>query len=233
MKKTCIVLAVIAVMFLSVGAPAGAQTPTPITTGVDLVGTSAYLWRGFVPTDAASVQPNLWMKVGDVTVSSWGNTARPSAGGSMLTEHDFTVDYTRTTGRYVVSAGWINYLFPTVDVGRHSNEFYAGVSHVSFLNPTVRVFQDVQAGAGTYVNAGMSHEFAVGRTLVTPSVAVGYNRHQWIAESTWSDAVMGVRVKVPTPSKRVMLAPFVNYSRSLASGLFPSRFYGGLGVSVQ
>ncbi len=232
MRKSYIVSGVIAALFLSVGAPVGAQTPVPITRGVDLVGTSAYLWRGFVPTDALSVQPNLWIKAGDVTLSSWGNTARPRVGG-LLTEHDFTVDYTRTAGRYVVSAGWINYLFPSVDVGRYSNEFYVGVSHASFLNPAVRVYHDVQVGAGTYVNAGVSHEFAVGRALVTPSVAVGYNRHQWIAESTWSDALMGVKVKVPTSSKRLTLVPFVNYSRSLASGLFPSRFYGGLGVSVQ
>ena len=209
-----------------------AQTPLPVTKGADLVGSNAYLWRGFVPTDAFSVQPNLWIKVGDLTVSSWGNTSRPTGNG-LLTEHDLTVDVTRTRGRYVVSAGWINYLVPGVDTGRYSNEFYAGVSHASFLTPTLRVYHDVQVGAGTYVNASVSHEFAVGRLLATPSVAVGYNRHQWIAESTWSDAVMGLKVKLPTPSKRLTIAPFLNYSRSLARDLFPSRFYGGLGVSVQ
>lgn len=204
----------------------------PIIKGVDLVGTNAYLWRGFVATDRFSVQPNLWLKYGVVTVSSWGNTARPQGHG-LLTEHDLTVDVTKAAGRFAVSAGWINYLFPTVDTGRYSNEFYAGVSHASFLNPSVRVYHDVQAGAGTYLNGAVSHEFTVGRLLVTPSAAVGYNRHQWIAESTWSDALMGLKVKLLSPSKRLTIAPFLNYSRSLARDLFPSRFSGGLGVSVQ
>ncbi|MEI6245504.1 MAG: hypothetical protein WCQ64_10715 [Acidobacteriota bacterium] len=234
--RVSLLLTVVCSMVAAATAHAQATDPVapavPITKGVDLVGTNAYLWRGFVATDRFSVQPNLWLKYGVVTVSSWSNAARPQGHG-LLTEHDLTVDVTKAAGRFAVSAGWINYLFPTVDTGRYSNEFYAGVSHASFLNPSVRVYHDVQAGAGTYLNGAVSHEFTVGRLLVTPSAAVGYNRHQWIAESTWSDALMGLKVKLPSPSKRLTIAPFLNYSRSLARDLFPSRFSGGLGVSVQ
>ncbi len=213
--------------------PAAASPRIRIATGVDLLGTNAYVWRGFVPTDAFSVQPNLWLTIGDLTVSSWGNTARRSVGG-LLTEHDLTVDYSRNIGPYALSAGWINYLFPPAETGRHSNELYVGVADASYLNPSVRVFQDVHAGAGTYVNVAIDHEYAIGSSIaVTPSVAAGYNHHQWIATSTWSDVVVGVKVRLPTPNPHVTVAPFGNYSRSLARDLFRSRFYGGLGLTVR
>lgn len=204
-----------------------------ITAGTDLVATSAYIWRGFVPTDAFSLQPTSWIRVGGLTISSWANVAGRRAGGP-LTEHDVIVDYSASVGRLTLSAGWINYVFPPAETGRHSDEVYAGVAHASYLNPAVRVYQDVHAGSGTYLNAGVAHEYPMGHGIaVTPSASIGYNHHQWIDRSTFSDATVGVKVKMPTGLKHLSVAPFVNYSRTLARELFPSRIYGGLGISVQ
>jgi len=204
-----------------------------VSAGTDIVATSAYIWRGFVPTDAFSIQPNTWVRIGHLTVSSWSNVARRRVGGP-LTEHDFTVDYSRPVGRFVVTAGWINYVFPPAETGRHSNEIYGGVSHTSYLNPTVRVYRDVHEGSGTYVNVGLAHEYAPGDGVtVTPNVAVGYNDNLWVDASTFSDAAFGVKVKVPTPFEHLAVAPFITFSRSLARDRFPSRVYGGFGLVMQ
>ena len=215
--------------------PTQGRKPPGLTihAGVDMLGTSRYVWRGFLPTDGFSLEPNLWVKIGGLTMSSWMNTTGPSRGG-LFTEHDLTVDYTMSIGPFVLSTGWIAYFFPKADSGRHSNEIYAGVAHSSYLNPTLRVFQDVHAGAGTYVNISISHEYPVGKGVaIAPILSAGYNHRQWIADSTFSDAVIGLRIKLPTPSRHVTVAPFVNYSRSLAREFFPSTVSGGLGVSVQ
>lgn len=220
--------------------PAAAQVPADVLTapprslvtsaGLDVTSTNVYVWRGFVPTDASSVQSTLWFKVGDITLTSWANLA--SAGP--VTEHDFSVDYTYTDGAFTVSAGWINYLFPTVDAPRHSDELYGSVTHTSFLNPTIRMFVDGHAGHGWYGAASVAHDFAAPHGLViSPSVSIGYNGHQWIPRSTWSDASVSVKARVPLGSAHLALVPSITYSRSLASDLFPSRWYGGLGFSVR
>jgi len=214
-------------------AASGRSSPIQVTAGADLVVTSAYVWRGFVPTDRASVQPMLWVKLGDLTVSSWFNVAGEQPNGA-LTEHDFTVDWSKARGAWTFSGGWIHYVFPGVSTGGVSSEFYGGVAYAGLLNPTVRVFQDVQEGRGTYVNVGIGHTLALPRGVaLTPTVTLGYNHQQWTSESGWSDANVTLRLLVPMPQPHVFLAPFVAYSKSLETGLFPRKLYGGVSLTVK
>jgi hypothetical protein len=213
--------------------PAPAAPRLQVTAGTEFMATSAYVWRGFVPNASFSVQPNTWVKVGDITVSSWMNVAREHAHNRPVTEHDLTVDYSKTRGNVTWSAGWINYVFPELTVGRHSNEVYVGVAHVSYLNPSVKVYQDVHEGSGTYVSAAVNHAYEVGRFTLTPNAALGYNHHQWIDVSTFSDLNVGLKLTVPTPIKRLTLAPFVNHSRSLDTSVIPNRTFGGLAFAVR
>jgi len=219
-------------------APAPPPAPAPrfnVTAGTEFLASSSYVWRGFEPNGSFSVQPNTWVKIDNLTVSSWMNIARRHVDHRPITEHDLTVDYSTTRGAFTWSAGWINYVFPELESGRYSNELYAGFSHGSYLNPSFRVYQDVHAGTGTYVNVGVSHTYPVVSSKVTlmPSVAVGYNHKQWIDTSTFSDLNMGLRLTVPGPLNHLWLAPFINYSRSLDSAVLQSKTYGGVSVAVR
>lgn len=80
-----------------------------------------------------------------------------------------------------------------------------------------------------------SHTYALPwrDAALTPSVALGYNHHQWIGASTFSDLTLGLKATLPTPLPHVSLAPFVTWSRSLATDHFPSRLLCGIGMSVQ
>ncbi|MDE3155285.1 MAG: hypothetical protein KGN76_09285 [Acidobacteriota bacterium] len=223
------------------GTPQGRSTETatvagessgPVTVGMEVKAASAYVWRGFVPTPAFSLEPEPWIRIGEVTVSSMTDLARPD-GSMLVDEHDLTVDYSHRAGPVRLSGGWINYVFPQETENRHSDELYAAVALSSYLHPTLRVFEDVHAGKGTYVNLAVSHEYELARDwAVTPSLAVGYNRHYWIDASTFSDANVGVTLTVPTPVPGLRLAPFLNYSRSLNLDYTPNRFYGGLGLVI-
>ncbi len=198
------------------------------TVSQQTVVASDYVWRGFVVERPTVVQPTFTLVAGNVTVSSWSNvTARPSR----LTEHDLTVDYTATRGSYVFSAGWINYAFPQMSVDTTSNEFYVGVGRTGLLNPTAHFYQDVQAGSGRYVHLGVSETIELAeRVQVTPSFGIGYNDRLFISESTFSDAVVGLSLSVPTPIASLSVEPFMAYSRSLNHRLFNDRLYGGVGV---
>ena len=218
--------------------PSTIEIPTRralVSAGVDVMATSAYVWRGFVPTDAPSVQPAPWIKIGAVTITSWANVASHGSIGTPITEHDATIDYTRQTGAFALSAGYTNYFFPHASSDRISHEFYAGVAHDSYFSPSLRIYRDVAAGHGTYANASVAHTYALAsrRITLTPNAAIGFNHHQWTNRSTWSDLSLGVRSTLPPVSSRLSLSPFITYSRSLAADMLPSRLYGGLVISAK
>jgi hypothetical protein len=205
----------------------------PVTSGGEVGVYSHYMWRGFLLTDAVSTQPTYWVKFGDITVSSWMNVAGGQVTGP-LTEHDLTVDYSKALDKWTLSVGWINYVFPGAE-DRVSNEIYAGASYATFLNPTVKVYQDVHAGTGTYVNLSVNHPVPLGSSgfIATPSFGIGYNHEQWIDDSAWSDLNFGVKVLVPTPSPRVAFTPAIYYSKSLIEDVLPDQLYGGVGIVVR
>lgn len=207
---------------------------TTVTAGVDLMATSAYVWRGFIPTREPSLQPAPWVKVGSVTFTSWSNFASRGSAGRPVTEHDATIDYTGHSGTFAVSVGYTNYFFPDASSDL-SHELYAGVAHDSYFSPSLRVYRDVSAGKGTYANFSIAHSYEIsnGRLTLTPNAAIGYNHHQWMDRSTWSDLAIGVKASLPPVSARVSISPFIMYSRSLAADLLPSRLYGGVIVSVK
>jgi len=215
------------------GPPTPAPTSIPVQSGAEVGIYSKYLWRGFVLADEVSMQPTYWVKfAGAFTVSSWMNVARKQLEGP-LTEHDLTVDYSRTVAeKWTLSGGWINYVFPGLDEGSLSNELYAGVTHASFFNPTVKVYVDVHEGKGTYLNLATNHTFPLGSSgfAATPSLAFGYNHKQWIDKSAWSEANIGLKLTVPTPIKRLSLTPALYYSKALDDDNFESHFYGGIGI---
>jgi len=204
-----------------------------VSVGASVAVVSAFVWRGWVLADGVCVQPSVWVEAGGLTLTSWVNVW-PHNGGDAFTEHDLTLDYTRSVGRWELSAGYINYLFASNDVGRWSNEFYAGAAVPGPLNPSVRVYQDIHKGSGTYVSVGVSHEVAMGAKglSLTPSAVLGYNSRQWVEGSGWSDLSVGVLIALPL-GRHVDASASVNYSRSLNEVWFPSKTWGGFALAVH
>jgi hypothetical protein len=204
-----------------------------VSVGASVTVVSAFVWRGWVVADGVCVQPSVWVEAGALTLTSWANLL-PRTEGDVFREHDLTLDYTRSVGRLELSAGYINYFFASNDVGRWSNEFYVGAAVPGPLNPSVRVYQDVHQGSGTYVNVGVRHEVATGvkGLSLTPSATLGYNNGQWVEGSGWSDLNVGVLIALPL-GRHVDASASVNYSRSLNEDWFPSKAWGGLTVTVH
>lgn len=206
--------------------------PARVIVGADVLASSAFVWRGFVDGDSMVVQPDVWIKAGGLTVSSWFNIARRTPEDRPLTEHDLTVDYSLSRGEYTFSAGWINYAFLDADTDRQSNEVYLGVARSGWLSPSVRVFQDLQQGSGTYTSVGVQHAVPVaGRVELLPNASLGYNHRLYTPYSAFSDAVIGIRATIPAPVG-VALQPFVAYSFSLDHRITTDRFYWGVGASI-
>ena len=201
-----------------------------VTVGADLTLTSAFVWRGFVLHDNPCLQPDLWVTLGDLTVTSWVNVRSGVADDNNVNEHDFTIDYSRDVRRLTLAAGYTNYRF-FGNASGNSNEFYAGVRADLILQPGVQVFRDVGEGTGTYVSFSAQHEWPIGgRITGTAQAAVGYNDHLYIDGSGFSDVAITLGIALPIRSARAALQPTLTYSRSLMPGRFPSRLFGGLSV---
>ncbi len=209
-------------------APEPEKAKLPVTGGATVDFMSHYVWRGFLLTDSFSFQPTAWAKVGDVTVSSWSTWAEGQDGGPLM-EHDLTVDYSKGFGNTTLSVGYINYLFPAIDEGSVTNEFYVGSAFATTLNPTVKAYFDVHEGKGTYLNFGVSQPVALGSNLtMTPGFAIGYNHKQWIDESAWNDANFSLKFAIPV-NGHFTLGPAIYYSKGLNDAI-PDQFYGGVSV---
>jgi len=217
----------------SASAEGQAASPPAVSVGASTTVVSAYVWRGWVVADEICMQPSAWIKARGLTISAWGNVW-PHNEGDSFTEHDLTVDYTRAAGRWQLSAGYINYFFSSLDSGRWSNELYVGAAIPGPLNPSLRVYQDVHQGSGTYVSFGVSHGATVGSKglSITPSAVLGYNNNQWVDGSGWSDVSVGAVVAFPL-NGHVDASASMNYSRSLNKDWFPSKAWGGVTVSVH
>jgi hypothetical protein len=212
------------------------RQPAPaITSGIDTTAANAFVWRGFVVCDGLVVQPSVWVAAGPLTVSSWLNVARRGPNGEAVTEHDFTVDFTRPIGAWEASAGWIHYAFLDLDEKRYSNELYVGLARPGPLNPSARLYHDPHQGSGSYLSLGLSQDVATPWPLltVTAALAAGYNHRLWTDYSAWSDASLVVTATLPGGFDRLSLKPFIGYSVSLDSRITTNRLLWGLGVGLS
>lgn len=204
-----------------------------MTFGADTSVTTAYVWRGWILDTGRCLQPDVWVKMGDLTVTSWVNVHMMSGTSLSLTEHDLSVDYSHEAGRVTLSAGWINYATLGHQAG-NTNEFYGGLRLKTLFNPGVQVYHDVQLGNGTYVSLSANQGFPIVRRVGgTAQVSVGYNHHQYTEVSGWSDVAVTLKLNVEVPSARVTLQPTIAYSHSLLPDVFPSRVFGGLSVAFK
>jgi hypothetical protein len=158
-----------------------------MTAGAGPAVSSDYIWRGFLENQTLSVQPNLWMTIGDVTFSSWMNASRVGPNGRSFTERDVTLDYTHALGSWTYPVGG-----STTRSSRcrwtDIQTSFSGRSPTTAISPTLHLDHDVQQGSGSYISLDVTHEYPIWRPGITlsPQVSLGYNHRQWIDASTWA-----------------------------------------------
>jgi len=98
---------------------AGTAVAVEVTGGVDLY--SAYVWRGITFNDGLVVQPSMDVTAGGFNFNVWGNLDIDDYDKRLddgeFSEIDLTLSYTVEAGPLSVTGGYIEYLFPTTDVG--------------------------------------------------------------------------------------------------------------------
>jgi hypothetical protein len=146
---------------------------------------SAYVWRGMAFNDGVVVQPSLDVAKGGFGINVWGNLDVDDYDDSLdsgeFSEIDLTMTYAIEAGPVGLTGGYIEYLFPTTDVGgaEGTREVFLDVAlePVDSFSVGVITYYDCDevnsAYANLYVGYGMALDCGLGIDLGASAGYVG------------------------------------------------------------
>ena len=179
---------------------------------------SHYMWRGLRLSEGGVFQPSFTVGSKGFSANIWANY---QFDPNSLTEIDFTATYAGEKGKFNYEAGFIHYgLYDDLD----SDEVYGSLGHSDFLNPSFKVYVDVNAGKGTYLQAGIEPSVHLGKEVYLNFKAfAGYvlkNSYMGVNDggrefSNFYNADFQTSLTIPL-GKRFSLEPMIGYSTSLS-----------------
>ncbi|MGC9454382.1 MAG: hypothetical protein ACP5HU_05910 [Phycisphaerae bacterium] len=261
--------------------------PVPLSFSVDYTLVSDYIFRGInfseYPGEGREdlnhqLGVGLEYDTGDLGAfgaSVWfewfaGQEALTAGDSSNLQEVDYSVYWSYELERIAATLelGYIAYQFPRLSGDAEcTHEFYASLgfddsswfgTEAPVLNPTVTFYQDVDDFRGSWLEIGVSHDFALGDyeatagapllkdLTVTPSLTLGID-HRWMAPAVGNgqkstrlgnllygmDVVydLSSALDIPDAWGEFSVGGFLYYSQALRSELIDDELFGGMTVS--
>lgn len=217
-------IAMLVFIFSSISLAEESVISPKIGVSMDYVG--KYIWRGQNLQDDSAFQPSVSLTYGGLTAAIWGNLEMSNYNDNdgEITEVDYSLDYTTPIpGLEILSAsmGVINYTFPNTELD-DTTEIYGGLTLAVPLNPSIKLYRDVDDADGTYIAFGLSHSIEK-ITEIAPDMPVGvtmsaslgwgssaYNKFYWgLDDESCSDLVF--KVGFPIPIGEWTLTPNLNY----------------------
>lgn len=244
MKKMFVVFAVL----LGIGATDARAQETNISVDASLDVVYAYIWRGAVlgSDKDVALQPSLTFGFGEsgIALNVWGSAfLKDRSSGKSLDqadELDFTLSFDRMVGadeKVGLSLGYIQYTFPSLDVGtNHTEEFYGGLSYDHQIAPSITFYYDFGVIDDFYVTAGISPEFPLGEQEGAPTLGIGasvaFSGEGYGGESGFNDFT--VTASIGWERGNWSFGPFGGYSYA-DDGVNAdnSSFWGGVSVGFS
>lgn len=182
---------------------------------------SRYVWRGIMQVNDPVLQPSINVAKNGFTFNAWGSynlTGKNDYGSpygngkNKFTEIDLTAEYAFSFGDFSLPLGVIYYAFPNTPYSS-TTELYAGVTYNWLITPTLKVYQDIDAQHGEYVNFALAYAYDLPQFTkdATWQLALGgnigwgssdYNQFYWGANRTLhEDAITDASVTVSVPVK--------------------------------
>lgn len=179
---------------------------------------SHYMWRGLRLSEGGVFQPTVTVGSKGFSANLWANW---QFDPNSLTEVDFTGSYAGETGKFNYEAGFVHY---GVREGLDSDEIYGRVGHSDLLNPCFSIHVDVNAGKGTYLQAGLEPSIPLKKEISLNFKAyAGYvlkNSYMGLNDggrefSNFYSADFQTSLTIPM-GKGFSLEPMIGYSTSLS-----------------
>ena len=181
-------------------------------------GLSHYMWRGLRLSEGGVFQPSLTVGSKGFSANLWANY---QFDPNRWSEVDFTGAYACENGAFNYEAGFIHY---GVIEGLDSDEIYGGLGHADFLNPSLKIYVDVNAGKGAYLQGGLEPSIPLGKEISLNFKAyAGYvleNSYMGLSDdgqefSNFYNADFQTSLTIPL-GKGFSLEPMLGYSTSLS-----------------
>lgn len=135
----------------------------PVDVGADLTFMSKYTWRGMALNDDPVLQPSVTVGLGGLSLNIWGNMDFTDYHGTEyeFNEVDYTLDYTVDLPLFSMSLGAMRYNYTGLPGWDPTTELYLGLESGLPGNPAIMIYQDVDKGEGTYIEAGVAQSLPV------------------------------------------------------------------------
>ncbi len=179
---------------------------------------SHYMWRGLRLSEGGVFQPSATVGSKGFYANIWANY---QFDPNSLTEIDFTGSYAGEKGKLNYEAGFIHY---GVRDNLDSDEIYGKLGHSNLLNPSLSVYVDVNAGKGTYLQAGIEPSISLVKEISLNFKAfAGYvlkNSYMGLNDagrefSNFYNADFQTSLTIPL-GKGLTLEPMLGYATSLS-----------------
>lgn len=142
------------VMFAGFAGSAGAIGPVDISAEASVM--SKYLWRGVALNEDPVFQPSVTFGMDGLSLNIWGNMDFTDYQDKKynLTETDYTLDYSLELPLLSVSVGAMRYQYADIPGYTPTTELYIGAESGAIGSPSLKIYQDVNKGKGTYIEVG-------------------------------------------------------------------------------
>jgi uncharacterized protein (TIGR02001 family) len=251
MKKRMLyaMMGVMMVLVLERGTVLAGEVTADVNADVSVL--SNYVWRGQNLGEDGVIQPNLSIGFANgLSLGVWANYLIDDgrySDNNMVSEVDYTVDYSFELGPVGMSAGWIFYDFPRTG-GSNTHELYLGASLDIILAPSLTVYRDINDYDGTYVNVGIGHDFEINdKATLSLSGTLGWGSESYhsgyfgVKDDSLSDYNLGASLAYAVTDK-ITITPMLNFSafvdddiEDAAEILYDENqvIYGGINVSYS
>lgn len=228
----------LSVVLMSATAAFGAD----VTAGVDV--NSAYVWRGITFNDGVVVQPSVDVAAGGFGFNVWGNLDVDDYDDALdsgeFSEIDLTLTYGMELGPVGVTAGYIEYLFPTTEVGgaEGTREVYLDMSLAPTDGVSVGItsyydFDEVDdyylnayVGYGIAMDSGLGIDLGASAGYIGEDAAVG-------GESGFNEYTLTVGLSYSF-NDMVSASATIGYTDAIDDDVLPEQdvdVFGGAGIA--
>jgi hypothetical protein len=122
---------------------------------------SKYIWRGQNVNNRSVFEPAIFLGIDGFSIYAWGNMDATNEHNKLgeFTEIDLVADYTSK----VPGIDWLNYSLGTIHYRfpntswKPTTEIYGGLSINCHLNPSIKLFRDLDETDGTYIQFSIGH----------------------------------------------------------------------------
>jgi hypothetical protein len=212
---------------------------TSASASVDVM--SSYMWRGFQLHEDAAIQPSVGITYGSFGINLWSdyNTETKEAA-----ETDLTLNYTFSMDKLSFDAG---YIYFGLDNATDTQEVYLSIAYDTVLSPALTIYYDFDEGKGSFIEASIGHDIAVGSDMtLSLGASASYNADSAYAIGGYDElhnANLSAALSIPV-NNEISITPMIAYStdlsdeaeaaiKALSADNESEFFYGGVNFALS